>query len=225
LLDPSIPEVLDLVTRTVRRTTSEWGYDLIKHDYSSEDVFGLWGNQMGEAMYSPTAPAFRDASRTTAEILHAFYRAARAGAGQSIVIGCNTMSHLSAGLVDLQRTGDDTSGREWDRTRTMGVNTLAYRMPQHRQFYVADPDCTPITSRLPWDLCRQWLDAVSRSGTSLFVSFEPALVTGEVRETLRGALQRASQPQPNGEPLDWLETLTPRRWKFGTEIIDYNWNA
>ena len=53
LLDPSVPEVLDLITRAVRRATGEWGYDLIKHDYSSEDVFGRWGNQMGEAMYSP----------------------------------------------------------------------------------------------------------------------------------------------------------------------------
>jgi hypothetical protein len=225
LLDPSVPEVLDLVTRVVRRTTVEWGYDLLKHDYSSEDAFGRWGNQMGEAMYSPTAPAFQDPSRTTAEILLAFYGAVRTGAGRSIVIGCNTLSHLAAGLVDLQRTGDDTSGREWDRTRKMGVNTLAYRMAQHRQFYVADPDCAPITSRLPWDLSRQWLDAVSRSGTSLFISFEPALVTGEVRDTLRAALRRASQPEPSGEPLDWLDTLTPRRWRFGADTIEYTWDA
>ena len=110
-----------------------------------------------------------------------FYRAVRAGGGP---IDCDRLQHaLASGrrLVDLQRTGDDTSGREWDRTRKMGVNTLAYRMPQHAQFYVADPDCAPVTSRLPWDLARQWLDAVSRSGTSLFVSFEAGLVTGDVR--------------------------------------------
>ena len=225
LLDPSVPEVLDLVTRVVRRTIDDWGYDLIKHDYSSRDVFGRWGNQMGEPMFSPDAPGLQDRSRTTAEVVLAFYRAVRAGAGHAIVIGCNTLSHLAAGLVDLQRTGDDTSGLDWARTRTMGVNTLAYRMPQHRTFYVADPDCAPVTSRLPWPLSRQWLDAVSRSGTALFISCEPGLVTGAVRDTLRAALHRASQPQPTGEPLDWLETRTPRRWRFGAETVDYDWDT
>lgn len=225
LLDPSVPEVLDLIRRVVHRTTAEWGYDLIKHDYSSEDIFGLWGNQMGEAMYGSSAPPFQDSSRTTAEIVLAFYRAIRAGAGHAIVIGCNTLSHLAAGLVDLERTGDDTSGRDWDRTRKMGVNTLAYRMPQHRTFYLADPDCAPVTDRLPWDLASRWLDAVSRSGTALFVSFQPELLIGAVRDTVRTALRRASGLQPPGEPLDWLETLTPRRWKFGTETIEYSWEA
>ena len=225
LLDPSVPDVLDLVTRVVRRTIDEWGYDLVKHDYSSKDIFGLWGNQMGELMYGPNAPALQDRSRTTAEVVLAFYRAVRAGAGAAIVIGCNTLSHLAAGLVDLQRTGDDTSGLDWARTRTMGVNTLGYRMPQHRAFYVADPDCAPVTSRLPWPLSRQWLDAVSRSGTSLFISCEPGLVRGAVRDTLRAALQRASLPQPPGEPLDWLETPTPKRWRFGAETVDYDWDT
>jgi hypothetical protein len=225
LLDPSVPEVIDLVTRVVGRATSGWGYELVKHDYSSEDVFGRWGNQMGEALYAPNTPGFHDTTRTTAEIITAFYRAVRIGAGKAIVIGCNTMSHLAAGLVDLQRTGDDTSGREWDRTKTMGVNTLAYRLPQNRAFYISDPDCAPITSRLPWDEAKQWLDAVSRSGTSLFVSFQPELVTGDVRDAVRAALRRASEQQPPAEPLDWLDTLTPRRWRFGKDVVEYHWDA
>ena len=36
------------------------------------------------------------------------------------------------------RTGDDTSGRIWERTRRMGVNTLAFRLPQHNAFYHID---------------------------------------------------------------------------------------
>ncbi len=225
LLDPSVPEVLDLLKRVVHRTVNEWGYDLIKHDYSSADIFGRWGFQMGEAMYGSKAPSFQDRSRTTAEIVLDFYRAVRAGARQAVIIGCNTLSHLAAGLVELQRTGDDTSGREWARTRKMGVNTLAFRMPQHKAFYDADSDCVPITDKAPWRLTRQWLDAVSRSGTPLFVSLQADLVTGEVREALRTALRHASQPQPAGEPLDWLDTLTPRRWRFGKETVVYDWEA
>ncbi|HYM89837.1 MAG TPA: hypothetical protein VES92_12075, partial [Nitrospiraceae bacterium] len=225
LLDPSVPEVLDLVKRAVHRTVSEWGYDLVKHDYSSRDIFGTWGFEMGEAMYSPKAPSFQDRSRTTAEIVLDFYRAIRAGAGRAVIVGCNTLSHLSAGLVELQRTGDDTSGNDWARTRKMGVNTLAFRMPQHKTFYDADTDCAPITDKVPWHLSRQFLDLVSRSGTPLFVSLQADLVTGKVREELRTAVRRASQPQPAGEPLDWIETLTPRRWRFGKETVLYNWEA
>ena len=225
LLDPSVPEVRALMTRAVRRAVTEWGYDLVKHDYSTQDVFNRWGNQMGEALYNPAAPSFQDRSRTTAEIVLDCYRAVRAGAGHAVVIGCNTLSHLAAGYFELQRTGDDTSGRDWPRTRKMGVNTLAYRMPQHDAFYVCDPDCAPITDKLPWSLSHQWLDAVARSGTSLFVTWQPELVTGEVREALRAAFSRASRRQPAGEPLDWLDTLTPRRWKFGNETREYDWDS
>ena len=71
---------------------------------------------MGAALTNP-GWHFADRTRTTAEIATALYRAIRAGAGDAIVIGCNTFGHLGAGCFDLQRTGDDTSGREWERTR------------------------------------------------------------------------------------------------------------
>ena len=76
------------------------------------------------------------------------YAAIREAAGPSVVIGCNTIGHLGAGFFELQRTGDDTSGREWERTRKMGVNTMAFRLPQHGTFFAADADCAPITTAL-----------------------------------------------------------------------------
>ena len=52
----------------------------------------------------------------------------REGAGEgAMVIGCNALDHLAAGLFGLQRTGDDTSGTEWDHTRRMGPNMLGMR--------------------------------------------------------------------------------------------------
>ena len=55
----------------------------------------------------------------------------------TVVLGCNVIGHLAAGLVHMNRTGDDTSGVAWDRTRKMGVNTLAFRMLHHGAFYAA----------------------------------------------------------------------------------------
>jgi alpha-galactosidase len=69
---------------------------------------------------SITSPGwnFNKRSKTTAEIILDLYRSMREAAGDNIyIIGCNTMSHLSAGIFELCRIGDDTSGKEWDRTR------------------------------------------------------------------------------------------------------------
>src|SRR5207247_4586197 len=49
-LDPTIPEVLDHVESHLRRFTG-WGYEMIKHDYTTFDLFGKWGSDMGA---SPT---------------------------------------------------------------------------------------------------------------------------------------------------------------------------
>ena len=65
--------------------------------------------------------------RTTAEVIGSLYDVIRGAAGDAAIIGCNTVSHLSAGLFEICRIGDDTSGTDWSRTRKMGVNTLAFR--------------------------------------------------------------------------------------------------
>jgi alpha-galactosidase len=221
VLDPSLPEVLAQISANFR-TLNSWGYDLIKHDWSACDLLGRWGYKMGTALTNP-GWRFADRSRTNAEIATALYRAIREGAGDAVVIGCNAFGHLGAGLFDLQRVGDDTSGREWERTRKMGVNTLAFRMPQHGAFFAADADCVGDTGAMPWTLNRQFLDLMARSGTPLFVSFNPGRVTAEQKAALRAALAAAAQPRPAAEPLDWLDTTCPQAWRLGDEVVRYDW--
>ena len=79
------------------------------------------------------------------------------------------------------RTGDDTSGRDWSRTKKMGINTLAFRSPQQGNFFDMDADCVGLTNAIPWSLNRQWLDLLARSGTPLFVSAAPDAVKQEQR--------------------------------------------
>jgi alpha-galactosidase len=201
----------------------QWGYDLIKHDYSTFDIFGRWGSTMGEALTRDGWTFAEGPKRTTAEVINDLYRTIRQAAGDALVIGCNTVSHLSAGVFDICRIGDDTSGREWARTRRMGVNTLAFRGAQHGAFYVADADCVGVTTAIPWSLNRQWLDLLARSGTMLFVSLAPDALTDDVRRDLRAALSIAAQPQPLGEPLDWQQTSWPSRWRVMGKDISYNW--
>jgi alpha-galactosidase len=220
-MDPSIPEALAYIGESIA-TIRGWGYELIKHDYSTFDLTGRWGFAMGPDL-TDRGWHFHDRGKTTAEIVLDLYRAIRRSAGDAAIIGCNTIGHLAAGLVEAQRIGDDTSGREWSRTRKMGVNTLAFRMPQHNTFFAADPDCVPLTRDIPWSLTRQWLDLVARSGAALFVSADPAAVQLEHKPELKAALAAAALPQEPGVPLDWMDTTTPERWRLDGKEVRYNW--
>ena len=221
-LDPSVPEVLDLVRRDVKTIVS-WGYKLIKHDFSSADIFGKWGFQMDDDLhYGQTH--FTDRTRTTAEIMKDFYMAIREAAGDDVLImGCNTFSHLSAGIMDIQRTGDDTSGREWERTKNYGINTLAFRMMQHNAFYSVDADCVGITNEVAWEKNRQWLDVLAKSGTPLFVSIAQDAYHDHVKEAVTKAFGDVCGCHRTSRPVDWLESRTPRAWEsvYGTDR--YEW--
>jgi len=222
VLDPTVPEVAHKVGEDISRLRL-WGYELIKHDYSTYDIFGRWGFQMGAALTRDGWTFAAGAARTTAEVIHDLYRTISQAAGESLVLGCNTVSHLSAGYFEICRVGDDTSGTEWSRTRKMGVNTLAFRGPQHGAFYAADPDCVGVTTEQPWALNRQWLDLVARSGTALFVSLAPDALGAEQRRDLGQALALAAQPQPLAEPLDWERTVYPTRWRLMGRQYTYDW--
>lgn len=222
VLDPTVPEVLGKIADDIGRVR-QWGFDLIKHDYSTFDIFGRWGFQMGSALTKEGWTFATGRSRTTAEVINELYRTIRTAAGESLVIGCNTVSHLSAGVFEICRIGDDTSGTEWARTRKMGVNTLAFRGAQHGAFYVADPDCVGVTNDIPWALNRQWLDLLAQSGTMLFVSLATDALGVEQRRDLRAALSLAAQAHSLGEPLDWQHTAWPSRWRLLDRERRFEW--
>jgi len=223
-LDPTVPEVAHQIESDMARLQG-WGYELIKHDFTSSDLMGRWGNQMGASLTDDKWTFAEGRGRTTAEVVLALYRTIRAGAGDAAVLGCNTFSHLSAGIFEAQRIGDDTSGRSWDRTRKMGVNCLAFRSAQDGAFYATDPDIAAVTHDVPWEMTRQWLDLVSRSGAVLFVALQTDAVGGEQEDALRAAFARAAQRQPAGEPLDWLTTSCPERWRLGGQEARFHWQT
>ena len=220
-LDPSVKGVLEMVAEDVRRIRS-WGFDLIKHDFSTFDIFGRWGFQMGDEV-TDDGWSFADRHRTSAEIVTEFYRVIREAAGEAIVIGCNTIGHLAAGLFEVQRSGDDTSGEEWERTRITGVNTLAFHMPQHGTFFAVDADCVGLTNRIPWEMNEQWLRLLSLSGTPLFVSLAPDACGPREKAALREAFAAAAKPLPPARPLDWLDSSCPSVWEIGGKKVFFDW--
>lgn len=220
ILDPSIPEALAKVAADISRLR-EWGFELIKHDFSTFDISGRWGFEMQSPLAGFTADGwhFGNQGLTTAEVLLGLYRTIRDTAGEAaLIMGCNVVGHLAAGLVDIQRTGDDTSATDWDRTRRMGVNTLAFRAPQHGSFFAIDADCVPVSPSIPPALTAQWLDLVARSGTPLFLSIDPAACGPDEKRLLREAIAKASTEAPTAEPLDWIDSPLPSKWMLTGDL-------
>lgn len=223
-LDPTVPEVRAYVRQNIRRFHA-WGFELLKHDFSTYDLFGRWGFQMG-ARPTTNGWAFADHSRTSAEIIRQFYQDIRDAAGDGMVVeGCDTIGHLSAGIFDLQRIGDDTSGREWDRTRKMGVNSLAFRGPQQGAFFVADADCVgqEKPDSIPWAKNSEWLELLAHSGTAFFASFDFNALDPARQRAVSRAFAAAARPQPVAVPLDWMAGRTPSDWRLDGREVRFNW--
>lgn len=220
VLDPSVSGALEKIADDVG-TIRDWGYKLIKHDFTSIDIFGVKGCDINN---SKVEVNFHDKTKTTAQIIKQLYYTIRKAAGDDVLImGCNTLTHLSAGIFEIQRTGDDTSGIEWERTKKYGINTLAFRMAQHKSFYFTDADCVGITNSIPWKKNKEWLDVLSKSGTALFVSIAGDAFTDEIKKDITKAFEIASVNEKCSYPVDWTSTACPKVWKSEYGEDRYEW--
>ena len=221
-LDPTHPAVKELIKQDVERIKG-WGYELLKHDFTTADLFGSWGPELNETITITENWHFYDRTKTNAEIVLELYRLIKETAGDMYVIGCNTISHLCAGLVEINRTGNDTSGREWEPTRKNGVNTLAFRLAQNEAFYMVDADCVGILQGvIPWEKNKQWLHVLSYSNTPLFVSCTNNL-SDEQKKDIKEAY-RVYQQKHTIKPLDVFENTVPAKWEIDGETVEYNWD-
>lgn len=222
-LDPSQPEALEYVKKDVRRLC-QWGYQLIKHDFSTYDLLGRWGFEMNP-LVTEGGWHFCHRGKTTAEIIKDLYQAIYLTAAEykAVVMGCNTIGHLGAGLMHVSRVGDDTSGFTWERTRRMGINSLAFRLPQHGIFFDVDADCVGITGNIPWQLNRQWADVIAESGTPLFISAKPGILKEEEFTQLKEIMIQASGQGRHKIPEDWMDNDCPEIWTEGQDTIEYDW--
>jgi len=228
-MDPTSPRVEKQIRGDMARF-KKWGMELVKIDFITHDWSKRWnfGSQAYPSPLDVVSIDWQDDSRTAAETVRGLYRTMREAAGDDMyIIGCNAIDHFAAGLFELQRVGDDTSGREWGRTRKMGPNALAARSIHNNIFYFNDGDCVGLTRKgaIPWRRNAQWLDLVARSGTSLFVSWKRELLDDTVRDAMREAFRLASRPQKTGEPLDWMQTKRSARWRFETGEKRYDWGG
>ena len=223
VLDPTVPDAEQQISTDIARLRT-WGYELVKHDFTSFDIMGRWGFDMGSTLTDDGWTFREGAKRTTAEVILQLYKTIRTAAGDMTVLGCNTFSHLAAGVFEAMRIGDDTSGTDWQRTWKMGVNCLAFRSAQNGAFYAADPDIAPITKGLPWELSREWLDLVGLSGAVLFTAIDPSVFGPDQQSALRTAFADATRSDRRlAQPVDWMDTIVPTEWRLDGGQKRFDW--
>jgi alpha-galactosidase len=58
-----------------------------------------------------------------------------------------------------------------------------------------------------------------------FVSPEIEAVTPDAKRAMADAFSAAASAPPVAEPLDWLETVCPRRWRLRGRVTDFDWSV
>jgi alpha-galactosidase len=213
VMDPSNPETLHEVFTDARRI-SDWGFKLIKHDFSTSDITG--------GIIASDGWNFYDRTKTTAQITKKFYETIQQGANDAIVIGCNTYSHLTAGIHEIHRSGGDTSGRLWEYTRRNGVNSFM-RLIQNGTFFNIDPDCAAFTERVSNKLNIKFLELCAITGSTTLASITPGILNDEEKRKVRDIYKIASMKGNCAEPLDWLNTNCPSRFLYKGKEYIFDW--
>ena len=62
------------------------------------------------------------------------------------------------------------------------------------------------------------------SGTPLLISAQPDAVGAEQKEFIKKRFIAVAKKQPVGEPLDWMNTLTPSKWKLNGKVMNFDWS-
>ncbi len=175
VMDPSHAYTLEKVETDVRRIAN-WGYEIIKHDFSTLDITGIvLTSEFHNYQLCKGGYKFFDKTKTTATIIKNLYKAIQRGAGTADVIGCNVIGHLSAGIHSVQRTGNDSSGRSFEWTRRHSVNAVM-RLPMNNTFFNVDPDCAAFTELVSADMNLDFLEMCALTGMTTLASVTPNIL-------------------------------------------------
>lgn len=229
VLDPSHPYTIEKVSQDISRI-HDWGFDLIKHDFTTTEIFGrgciptlAWPG-MENPLNFPAVGEMYDKTRTNAQIIRDFYQAIQDAAKGSIIIGCNTIGHLVAGIHEVQRVGNDTSGRVYEYTIRNGIHSMM-RMPQNETFFRADFDCAAFTEMVPTELNLDFLESMAITGTTTFASVTPGILKEKEAQRLHDILKIAAtiKPEEFATVEDWDRTSAPAEFMYKGELRIYDW--
>ena len=220
IMDPSHPYTLERVEKDAARIR-DWGFDLIKHDFTTTDITGDSPLIVGPNIVK--RPVY-DKTRTNATIIKDLYKAIQRGAGGADVIGCNTVSHLTAGIHSVYRTGNDTSGRSFEWTRRNGVNSVM-RLPLNDSFYRADPDCAAFTERVDPELNLDFLEMCAITGMTTLASVAPGILTSAQMKRINEIFKMADSDTLRYQIKNYDKNANPDIFTDGKSERRYRWDS
>ena len=224
ILDPTHPYTLERA-RADARMIREWGYDLLKHDFTTMDILGMspFTSELHTVSITKGERKFFDNTVTTATAIKRLYEAIQRGAGESDVIGCNAVGHLLAGIHSIYRTGGDTSGRSFEWTRRNGINTML-RLPLNDAFYRADPDCAAFTERVDTGLNLDFLEMCALTGVTTLASVTPGILSQKETERINAIFRLADKNEKRYGILDFETNSNPEVFGDGKgEVREFDW--
>ena len=210
ILDPSHPFTLEKTYNDAKKL-SEWGFDLIKHDFTTMDALTgqktLTSERHDYRLVAENRKFFNRA-KTTAVILKDLYRAIQKGAGEKEIIACNAVGHLAAGIHSVYRIGNDTSGRAFEWTRRDGINSVM-RLPLNNAFYKADPDCAAFTEQVSAAANLKFLEMCAITGMTTLASVKPDILKKDEMRKINEIFKIADEGKGDFGIMNYDKTANP----------------
>ncbi len=225
VLDPTHPFTIEKIVQEVKKFRT-WGYSLIKHDFTTMDIFGGVGSSSEKHSYSLCSETrtFFDKTKPTATAVKELYQAVQNAFEGGEVIGCNAFGHLAAGIHSIQRVGGDNSGHSFEWTRRHGVNSMM-RLPQNENFFMIDPDCAVFTNKVGVQANLDFLHMCAITGVTAFASIQPNYLTEKDLTKIGDIFKIADANQTRCQIKDYEKNANPERFycSNGEEVV-FDWD-
>ena len=227
ILDPSHPYTLKKVFDDAKRF-SDWGFDLLKHDFTCMDGTGFVGpidDKKTTEILSPNRKYY-DKTKTTAMIFKNLYRAIQDGFGDKDIISCNVFGHLSAGIHSIHRVGADNSGHAFEWTRRDGINSVM-RLPTNNAFYNVDPDCAAFTEKTPVKANLDFLEMCAITGMTVLASIKPGILTEDEMKEINRIFKIADKNEKFYEIKNFDKNANPEEFVSpdGKDYVRFDWDS
>ncbi|MGB6122792.1 MAG: glycoside hydrolase family 36 protein, partial [Bacteroidota bacterium] len=224
-MDVSNPEVRQLVRRIVEKVVTDWGYEYLKYDFSSYDVYGEFGPNLEEE--STAHPSPMDQEKTTVESYREALGEIRAATeGKAWTLSCNSMMPLSLGAASSFRIGDDVG--DWERTVKYGVRSASARYYTNGILWSNDPDVLLVREPFSIGQAQMWASLIALSGGAVFVSENLPELPAERLDIIKKILPpyvNGDEPYGYGRPVDLLDEVPPSIWNLPVRTGFGAWNV
>jgi len=231
-MDFSHPEVREWVRSLFTMLVDDWGYEYIKYDFPSFDLFNEWGPKLFEDHAAHAE--LHDQTKTNIQVYRESLNVIRERtAGKAFLLACNSVMPPTLGLADSFRIGDDVG--DWSRTFKYGVKSVSARYYTNGVYWANDPDSLVVRDPFTLHQAQMWASLIALSGGVIFISEQvyalPPERLGIIKKILP-AFANENKRYSFGWPADFLERREPEVWvlpvkkPFGTWTVVgvFNWS-